>query len=237
MPISPTRSLVSDAVTLPIDRRAVADAVPLVIPAIPFGFVVGLAATESARLPTGIGWLSSSVIFAGAAQLAIITIIGTASVWSAIAAGLVINSRHIMYSAALAPVFQEQPRWFRWLGPYVLIDQTFALATLRADDPPREFRRYYLSAGFFFWSVWQIVVALGLVIGPVIPESWQIEFAVPVMFAGLMVVMTTRRPALVAAIVGASVGLAASGLPNRFGIVVGALAGVVAGALVDRDEP
>lgn len=221
---------------LQVDRRAIADAIPLVIPAIPFGFVVGLAATESTTMPVGIGWLSSSIIFAGAAQLAVLTIVGTATAWSAIAAGLVINSRHIMYSAALAPVFRDQPRWFRWLGPYVLIDQAFALAILRADDPPAVFRRYFLSVGFFFWTIWQLAVALGLVIGPVIPENWRLDYAVPIMFGGLMVSMITRRPAVVAAVVGASVGLATAGLSNRFGIVVGALAGIVAGALVDGDE-
>ena len=228
-------SIASGPVGLPVDRRAIADAIPLFLPAIPFGFVVGLAVTESARIPAGVGWASSSIIFAGASQLAVITIAGTASAWSAIAAGLVINSRHLMYSAALAPAFRDQPRWFRWLGPYVLIDQTFALAVLRIDAPPAEFRRYFLTAGVFFWAMWQVVVGLGLIVGPAVPEDWQLGFAVPVMFAGLLVVMVTRRPALVAALVGGSVGLATVGLPNRFGIVVGALAGVVAGAAVDRD--
>ncbi len=47
-----------------VDRQALADVVPLAIPAIPFGFVVGLAATESA-MPTWVAWLTAPLIFAG----------------------------------------------------------------------------------------------------------------------------------------------------------------------------
>lgn len=215
-----------------IDRRAIAEATPLFLPAIPFGFVLGLAMTESA-MPTAIAWLTSPLVFAGAAQLAVVTLAGTATVWAVIVAGLVINTRHVMYSAAMAPVFQQQPRWFRWVGSFVLIDQVFALAVLQADRPPAEFRRYYLTAGFFFFLNWQWATALGMVVGPLVPASWRLEYAPPVMFVGLVLIGIQRLPQAVAAIVGGSVGLATAGLPDRLGILVGAVAGVVAGAAAE----
>ena len=76
-----------------------------------------------------------------------------------------------MYSAALAPKFQEQPRWFRWLGPYVLIDQVFALSSLRLEDEPKKFRTFYLTIGALFWTFWQINIAIGLFLGPVVPRN------------------------------------------------------------------
>lgn len=215
-----------------IDRQAISDSVPLVIPAIPFGFVLGLAITES-ELPLGVGWATSPLIFGGAAQLAVVTLAGTASLWAVIVAGLVVNSRHVMYSAAMAPIFRAQPRWMRWLGPFVLIDQVFALASLRPDDDPVAFRRYYLTVGGFFYVTWQCTTVLGMLIGPVVPESWQLGFAVPIMFAGLVLFGINRRPAAVAAIVGGLVGLAAVGLRDRLGIMVGAIAGVIAGAIME----
>jgi predicted branched-subunit amino acid permease len=218
-----------------VDRRAIADAVPLFLPAIPFGFVLGLAVTEG-RMPVAIGWASSPLIFAGAAQLAVITLAGTASIWAVIVAGLVINTRHVMYSAAMAPVFRLQPRWMKWLGPYLLIDQVFALAVLQADRPPAEFRRYYLSAGLFFWVNWQWATALGMLVGPIVPESWQLEFAPPVMFVGLVLIGIRRVPQAVAATVGGLVGLASAGLQDRLGILVGAVCGVVAGAWAESRE-
>lgn len=217
---------------IPIDRRALAQATPLFLPAIPFGFVVGLAMTESA-MPLAIAWLTSPLVFAGAAQLAVVSLAGTATLWAVIVAGLVINTRHVMYSAALAPVFRHQPRWMRWLGPFVLIDQVFAMAVLYADRPADEFRRYYLTAGFFFYLNWQWATALGMVVGPVVPPAWQLGYAPPIMFVALVLVGIRRVPQGVAALVGGGVGLATAGLPDRMGILVGALAGVVAGTVAD----
>ncbi len=215
-----------------VDRRAVVDAIPLFLPAIPFGFVIGLAVTEG-EMPIAIGWATSPLIFAGAAQLAVVTLAGTASLWAVVAAGLVINTRHVMYSAALAETFRKQPRWMRWLGPFVLIDQVFALSILHADRPPDEFRRYYLTAGAFFWFNWQWATALGMVVGPVVPESWRLDFAPAIMFVGLVLIGIKQVPQAVAAMVGGSVALVTAGLPDRLGIIVGGVAGVVAGAAAE----
>ncbi|HSJ90827.1 MAG TPA: AzlC family ABC transporter permease [Ilumatobacter sp.] len=215
-----------------VDQRAIADVTPLFLPAIPFGFVLGLAMRESA-MPTTVAWATSPLLFAGAAQLAVVTLAGTATVWAVIVAGLVINTRHVMYSAALAPVFQQQPRWVRWVGSFVLIDQVFALAAMRADLPPHEFRRYYLTAGFFFYLNWQWSTALGLVVGPAVPESWRLEYAPPIMFVALVLIGIRRVPQGVAAFVGGVVGLATAGLPDRLGILAGAVAGVAAGTVAE----
>jgi len=215
-----------------IDRQALADVVPLAIPAIPFGFVVGLAATESA-MPQWIAWLTAPLVFAGAAQLAMITLAGTATLWAVITAVLVINTRHLMYSAALAPTFRSQPRWMRWIGPFFMVDQTFALAALQTHRSPAEFRRYFLTVALTLYAVWNAVVPLGMLVGPVVPDSWRLDFAPPVMFAGLTLFAIKRVPAAVAAIVGGIVSLATVDLRDRLGIVVGALAGVLAGAIAE----
>jgi predicted branched-subunit amino acid permease len=125
----------------------------------------------------------------------------------------------------------------RWLGPFVLIDQVFALVMLQADRPPAEFRRYYLTVGLFFFVNWQWATALGMLVGPIVPESWRLEFAPPIMFVGLVLIAVNKRPQAVAALVGGLVGLATAGLQDRLGILVGAIAGVVAGAYAEaRNE-
>lgn len=216
-----------------VDRQAVGHIVPLAIPAIPFGFVIGLAITESA-MPSWVGWLSAPIVFAGASQLALITLAGSASVWAIITAVLVINARHVMYSAALAPAFRRQPRWMRWCAPFILVDQAFALSILQVHRPPAEFRRYYLTVAITLFVIWNTVVPLGMLFGPIVPESWRLDFAPPIMFAGLTLFAIKRIPAGVAAIVGGSMSLATVSLPDRLGIVVGALAGVLAGALAEQ---
>jgi predicted branched-subunit amino acid permease len=227
---------VSEPVPIPeplIDRRALADVAPLAIPVVPFGFVVGLAITESA-MPQWAGLLSSPLIFAGASQLAMITLAGSASIWAIIAAVFVINTRHLMYSAALAPAFRHQPRWMRWGAPFLMVDQTFALSSLQTLRSPAEFRRYYLTTAGVLFVVWNAVVPLGMLIGPVIPGGWRLDFAPPIMFAGLTLFAVKRVSAGAAAIVGGLTSLAAVNLNDRLGIVIGAIAGVVAGAITEQ---
>jgi 4-azaleucine resistance transporter AzlC len=215
-------------------RQGVVDALPLFVPAIPFGLVIGLAITEAGMNPF-VGWSSSWLIFAGAAQLTLITLLGGGvAVAAAISTALVVNARHLMYSVALAPTFQKQPRWFRWLGPYVLIDQVFALTTIRPEEDPDRFRSHYLAAGVTFWVLWMAVVGLGLLIGPVVPEEWNLEFAIPILFIGLLVVGTETWPEVIAALAGAAVTYLVAGLPNRTGLLVGSAAGVAAGTIAER---
>lgn len=215
-------------------RRGFADAVPLFLPAIPFGLVFGLAVTESG-INHFVGWSSSWLIFGGAAQLTLISLLGGGTpVIAATVAALVVNARHIMYSAALAPAFRQQPVWFRWFAPYMLIDQAFALVALRGDDDPRDFRLYYLSVGALFWVGWQVTTAAGLFIGPVIPEEGNLGFAIPILFVGLIILGIDKYPKAVAAVVGAGVTWLTAELPNRTGLLVGAFAGILAGTIAER---
>jgi len=215
------------------DRNALADSLPLVVPAIPFGFVLGLAMTES-EMPLWVAALSSPLIFGGASQLALVTIAGSASLWALCVAVLVINSRHIMYSAALASAFRDQPRWFRWLAPWFLIDQIFALMATRPSHDPDAFRGYYLSCAAVFFAVWNVAVPAGMLVGPIVPESWRLEFAPVFMFAGLTLFAINRRPAAVAAVFGGFVSLIAIDLSDRIGVVVGALSGVAAAVVTEE---
>lgn len=227
----------------PYDPTAVRDMVPLCIPAIPFGLVVGLAISESA-MPVAAGQSLSTVVFAGAAQLTAVTLAGVASWWAVVLAVAVINARHVMYSAALAPMFANQPLWMRLFAPVVLVDQQFALMTLYRSDDPRSMRRYYLTAGVGFWGMWQLATGLGILIGPAIPAGLRLGFAPAVMFTGL-VVLSIRGSAVPiaaasAAIAGSVVSAAGVGLRDRAGILVGAIVGVAVGTVVewrgDRSE-
>lgn len=222
-------------------RRGVLDALPLVVPAIPFAFVVGVAILDAGVHPAT-GWSSSFIVFAGAAQLTLLSLVGAGAVGAGIAAAMVINLRHVLYSLALAPTFQQQPRWFRWVGSALLIDQMFVLGERRRHESPDRFRVYYLSAGATFLVSWVGFVTLGLVLGPSVPATWGIAFAVPVMFTGMLVAglvaqpggARTRQPQVVAAVVAGVATVLAADLPNRSGLLVGALAGIVAGLAAAR---
>ena len=103
---------------------------PVLLGIVPFGAIVGITAgsTEIGGLT---GLLTSPIIFAGAAQLATIQLVDQGAAAAVIVAtALVINSRHLMYSAALAGPFQQFPRSWRLALPYLLTDQAFLFASL-----------------------------------------------------------------------------------------------------------
>ena len=207
---------------------------PLLLPIGPFGLVLGLAIAES-PVPDLAGWLSCSLIFGGAAQLTAVTLLGEgAGAIAALIGALTVNARHVMYSAALVPRFRGQPRWFRRFGPYLMVDQLFAVASTHRDTRPEHWRAYYLAAGLTAWTLWQVVVALGIVLGPTVATDIDVSFTVPALFLALLVPSLVRRPAVVAALVGATVTAGLWLIPNRGGMLVGGVAGVVAGYFVDR---
>jgi predicted branched-subunit amino acid permease len=218
-----------------ITVAALRAAIPLFIPAIPFGLVLGVAITDSA-MPTAVAWSTNLVIFAGAAQLATVSLAATATWFTLVATAAVINLRHVMYSAALSPRFNDQPRWFRWVGPFFLIDQQFALTSARVSMPAPEWRRFYLSAGIFYFLSWTTAVTIGLAVGSSIPTEWRLGVAPAIMFAGLVAIGLSNRPGIVAAIVGAGVCLLALDTPNNGGILIGAVSGVIAGYVADVVE-
>jgi predicted branched-subunit amino acid permease len=57
----------------PMTADALRRAIPLFIPAIPFALVLGVAITKSA-MPTPIAWSTNLLVFAGAAQLATVSL-------------------------------------------------------------------------------------------------------------------------------------------------------------------
>lgn len=203
--------------------------VPLLVGAIPFGLIYGFLARE-AGVPPAAAVAMSSVVFAGSAQF-----IGT-QLFSAAAPGLIIllttlvvNLRHVLYSASLAPYLQHlRPAW-KWLLGYLLTDEAYAVAITRPGS-----HWFFLGAGLALWISWQISSALGVVLGTRIPSGWNLEFALPLIFIAITIPMLTDRAARTAAVVAAAVAVFAWAAPMRLGLIAGAIAGIVAGVLIER---
>jgi predicted branched-subunit amino acid permease len=217
------------------DRDALRDIWPMVLGVVPFGLLIGVTIGHL-HLGALVGLGSAALFFGGSGHLAALTLLEDgAGPLAVLATVAVVNCRMALYAAALAPRFAGQPAWFRWLAPQVLVDQTYAVATARPDLHGAAFRRYWLTAGGVFAAGWLGSNAAGLLLGPVLPAHSPLEIAVPAMFVGLLVPQLVHRPAIVAAGVGGVVAAAASPLPQGTGLLLGALAGLLAATLVDRD--
>lgn len=209
---------------------------PLLVGVLPFGLIFGVTAAGSA-VGGGLGYASSVIIFAGAAQLATVQLITAGSAAAVvIATALVINARHLMYSAALAPHFREFPARWRLALPYILTDQAFAVSVIRYEtksDP--EYRRWFFFGGAIsLWITWQVTTAAGVLLGASIPASWSLDFAIPLVFLALLIPALRDRPSVVAALVGGLVALAANDVPYNLGLLIGAFSGIAAGVIAER---
>lgn len=222
---------------LSTDLRAGAAAVaPMLLGVIPFGLVAG-ATPATGGLGTGAAVGLSTIVFAGASQLAAAEILadgGSAVV--AVLAACTINLRMLLYSASLAPFLATETLGRRLAAAYLLTDQAYAVSITRwADDTDGHARLpYYFGAASLLWVVWQICTLIGALVGAAVPDDVPLDFAVPLVFLVLLVPSVTTRPAATAAVAGglAAVVSAEAGA-GPLSIMIGAVVGIASGCLAE----
>ena len=209
----------------------VRDELPLLVGVVPFGMIYGILA-----MSTGLSKLDaqamSAVIFAGSAQLITVQLIGLGTpALVIILTGFVVNLRHALYSASVAPyVRQLSPAW-KGLLAYLLTDEAYAV-TIGHYLAPGEARFkhwYFLGAGLTLWTSWQLSTAAGVFLGAQVPASWGLDFTLALTFIALVVPLIKDRPTLLAALTAGAVAMLATGLPYRLNLLAAALAGILVG--------
>ncbi|MBI5880004.1 MAG: AzlC family ABC transporter permease [Chloroflexi bacterium] len=213
----------------------VRDALPLALGGAPFGLLYGTLVTSN-HLPALVGQSMSFILYAGSAQVVIVPLLaaGTPAL-IVIGIALVINLRHALYSAALAPHMRPLGRPLRMLLAYLLTDEAFAVTITRYQSSVagQPVHVYLLGAGLTWWLEWQIGTAAGIFVGGQMPANWPLDFAMPLMFIGLAVPMIKDRASLLAAVLAGVLALGLAGLPYKLGLVLATLIGVGAGMLAD----
>lgn len=219
------------------DLRAGAAAVaPMVIGVVPFGLVAG-ATPVASGMGAGAALGFSTIVFAGASQLAAIDVLaGGGSVAVAILAAWTINLRMLLYSASLAPYLAGEPLRRRLAGSYLLVDQVYAVCIARwpLEQKPQGRIPFMVGGGLLLWTVWEASTLAGALAGSAVPDRIPLDFAVPLVFLVLLVPAVTSRPAVVAATVGGlGAVLAAETGAGGLSVVIGALTGIAGGALAE----
>src|SRR5438093_3878375 len=153
----------------------------------------------------------SLIVFGGASQFAAVGYITSGLAWPAIIVltGL-LNARHLLYSAALAPWFHNVPFIRRAVAAHLLTDEAFALSITH-------FRRvgrtdewgYWVGAIASTFIPWNLATVAGVLLGGQIPNPKQfgVDIIFPAAMIGLSVGLITGRRELVAALAGAGVGV------------------------------
>ena len=209
--------------------RGAKEMLPLSMGGAVFGLAMGALVASSTTVPGWAGALGTWTLNAGAAQLALMDLLERGAPWLIILGTVaVVQARFALYSASLAPVYKDFPRRWRILLAYLLTDQAAALEkhfTPLLPDPVRR-RWFFLGAAGLFTGMAAGGVMLGIVIGPVIPASWQIGFIVPLMFLAIILRTVSDRPGLMAALIAAGVAVAARDLPYGSNVIIATVAGI-----------
>ncbi|MAS35841.1 MAG: branched-chain amino acid ABC transporter permease [Anaerolineaceae bacterium] len=213
------------------------DTFPLVLGAIPFAIIFGALAIDAGLSPAAAMGLSLFV-FAGSAQFIGVGLVSqNASLAIIVLTTFVVNLRHALYSASLAPYVKHLPQ--TWLAPlaFWLTDETYAVVIRhyqRDDESPYK-HWYYLGSAVFMYVNWNIFSVVGILAGQQLQglNDLRLDFAMVVTFVGIVVPIIINRPMLVCAIVAGATGVLTYDMPNKMGLMVAAVLGIAAGILAE----
>lgn len=222
--------------------------IPLLIGVAPFGMIYGVLALE-AGLPPLQAQLMSAVVFGGSSQFILTQLVSTAApALVMVLTVFIINLRHALYSASVAPYIRRLSTAWKLGLAYLLTDEAYAVVITHyesekaarraiANDTevgPAQYSHYfYLGAGLALWSTWQLSTAAGIFLGAVIPSSWELDFTLALTFIALLIPNLKDRPSAAAALTAGIASLAAYALPYKLGLIAAALIGVSVGLLLE----
>lgn len=212
---------------------------PILLGVSPFGMIYGVLAL-SAGLPATLAFAMSWVVFAGSAQFVGAQLIGAGAPGIVIlVTTFVVNLRHVLYSASVAPYLTHLNTRWKCLLAYFLTDEVYAVAITRftrtgmVTSDLRSGRWYFLGAGLAQWSAWQASTAVGIALGAQIPPGWALDFAIALTFIALLVPTLTDQPTVAAALSAGIVAVLAAGWPYKLGLVLAAVVGIFVGVLTE----
>jgi 4-azaleucine resistance transporter AzlC len=213
-------------------RQGLVGSLALVPSVFVYGTVFGGLAVQAGLHPVEV-WGMSVLVFAGASQFVAVPMLAAgAPALAIILTTYVVNMRHYLMAATLAPSFRGFKRRWLMLIAHLINDESFAVAAARSQPP---------DAGVYLGSAAAIAgsfvggVAVGTLLGGLVedPQRYGLDFAFPAVFLSLVAVQLRRRSDWLVAVGAAVLAVAlALVLPGNWHIVVAGLAASATGALV-----
>ncbi len=183
-------------------------AMPVVLGYLPIGFAYGVLAIN-AGLSIIQTVLMSIIVYAGSAQLIAVSLFAQAiHPLSIIATTFIVNLRHMLMSAALAPHMRDWKSYQVILFSFELTDESFGVHSLRFDRGENQPKSTILI-NFICQSAWVLGSLLGAVAGNLIQDvrPFALDYALPAMFIALLILQIKNRKHLIIALISAGLSL------------------------------
>jgi len=165
------------------------DVLPLLIPVVPFGIILGVIGIELGFSPLVV-YATSFIVFSGSAQIVLFQLISAgATPLVTLTSVAVTNSRHFLYGAVVSEYFEELSITWKAILSYFLTDQSFAVSYryFKKNKTVPNKHYYLLGSGFTLWTIWQISTLMGIFLGSIVPEELGLTFAIPLTFLSLII--------------------------------------------------
>ncbi|MCM8599433.1 MAG: AzlC family ABC transporter permease, partial [Candidatus Accumulibacter sp.] len=134
------------------------DTLPLLLGALPFALIYGAIAASSG-LSMAAAIAMSAFVFAGSSQFIAVGLVAAQTpVAIIVLTTLIVNLRHMLYSATLLPYLKELPQRWRIPLAFWLTDETFAVTVhrfQRNDASPYQ-HWYQLGSSIAMYLNWQL---------------------------------------------------------------------------------
>ncbi|UYP67417.1 AzlC family ABC transporter permease [Thalassobacter stenotrophicus] len=214
--------------------RGYLDCAPFILIVVPYSMLFGVVARD-AGLDILQTMSMSVLVIAGASQFTALALLqDQAPVFIALFAALAVNLRMAMYSAALVPHLGHARLGTRALMAYLMVDQAFAVAVKKYEDRPEMAPdtkvAYYFGAMMLICPIWYACTLVGAVLGQAIPESWSLDFAVPICFIALTAPLLRSLSHVVAALASCAMAIAFAWVPWSLGLLIAAIIAMIVGA-------
>jgi predicted branched-subunit amino acid permease len=173
----------------------------------------------------------SALIFGGSSQLIALDRLSVgAGSFAAIVAGIALNTRFLLVTAAMKNSLIGRPWWQTALGAALATDASVALMQTSKRRQLEHSFWYFFGGGFSLYIVWILVTAIGAILGGQIPNpaAFGLDFAIIAVFIaaipGLWRGMTDFLPWTVSGITVALIAFLAPEYTS-WGLILGAVSG------------
>ncbi len=209
---------------------------PILPGTVAFGLVYGLLAGEKGLSAVQVAF-TSALVFAGAAQLLALELWRDPVPLLAVASTvLIVNLRHLMMGPALLPWLQGLPPTHAYGSLFFMADESWAVSVAELRRGGRD-AAFLFGAGSCLWLVWIAAGLAGRLAGDISTavDAGGLRYLTVAFFVALLAGLWRGRGDLLPWLLAGGVAiLAHSSLPGTWHIVLGALAGSLAGAARER---
>lgn len=216
--------------------RGLSDALPLVPGVVVFGLVYGVTGRAVGLSPLETAGMSA-VVHAGSSQFTALGMWAASSPGAIVLTTLIINLRHLLMGASIAPHLTPLPLKWKMLLAMWMSDESYATA-IAAYEQGRGSAWHFFGANLCIWLTWWPSGLAGALAGQAIPDltHYGLEMVFPLAFIGLAASFFKGRASAVAAGVAAVLSvLGAQWLPDNWHIIVAGVVGSLAGLGAARE--